>query len=71
MNKARRVADRTSAIGGQAREGLSAGLIGSGERPKSDLWYFYPSPITSKLNFGLNQDFLPFDFSLHCGLNCY
>jgi len=70
MNKARRVADRTSAIGGQARDGLSAGLIGSGERPKSDLCYFHPSPITSKLNVGRNQYFLPFDFIKHCGLYC-
>ena len=30
VKQARRVADRTSATGGQARDGLSAGLIGSG-----------------------------------------
>jgi pimeloyl-ACP methyl ester carboxylesterase len=54
VKQARRVADRTSATGGQARDGLSAGLIGSGERPKSDFCYFHPSQNTW-LDLGRNQ----------------
>jgi hypothetical protein len=37
-NKARRVADRRSATGGQARDGLSAGLSSLTRRPKSRSW---------------------------------
>jgi len=55
MKQARRVADRTSATGSQARDGLFARLIGSGERPESDFCYVHPSSITTKLNFGRNK----------------
>lgn len=54
VNQARRVADRTSVTGGLARDGLSAGLIDSGERLKSDFGDFHPSPNVW-LNFGRNQ----------------
>jgi hypothetical protein len=59
VKQARRVADRTSATGGQARDGLSAGLIGSGERPKSDFCHSHPSPNVER-NFDRNQNSLFF-----------